>query len=315
MSKKFTLILVHPGGAEYDRDFGEICKKVQSLDPEIAAYATDISSKTPFAAAEWQRPTLIVVLWNKFQLKIPRGTIVRNHQINKLVQAQILKNAGLPTPPAVQFRFGMKLDPILFGEFVLIKPMDLHMTSKGEGVQVMRRTRLENLLPSDIPKSHPLHQAKGYIVQRLVDTGRYPTTYRVATFLGELLYGLRYQSFAASPELTSPDNVIEAGNFTQKGERKIEIFADDELFSLAKKVAVAFEKVPLLGIDFVRDHKSSQPFVLEVNPGGNTWHFSSKMWAGRRRQSPELIRRMKRQFSAFDAAARALVATTRRLAS
>jgi hypothetical protein len=37
-------------------------------------------------------------------------------------------------------------------------------------------------------------------------------------------------------------------NFTQKGDRKIEIFADEELFSLAKKVAGAFERVPLPGI-------------------------------------------------------------------
>lgn len=314
--RKFTLIVIHQRGADYERDFAEICGKVQSLDPEIAAYAADTHTRTPLPSSEWQRPTLVVALQNQFHLKVARGTVLHNHEIEKLVQGQILRRSGLPAPPAVPFRFGMKLDPILFGEFVLLKPMDFRLMSKGKGVQVMRRTRLESFRPTDMPMDHFLRQdKKGYIVQKLVNTGRYPTTYRVATFMGEVLYGLRYQSLDESPELTSPDSVIEAGNFTQKGHKSIELFADEELFSLARRVAGAFEKVPLLGIDFVRDCKSAQPFVLEVNSGGNTWHFASPMWAERRRQSPELIRGMKRQLSAFDAAARGLAETTRRLAS
>jgi hypothetical protein len=73
--------------------------------------------------------------------------------------------------------------------------------------------------------------------------------------------------------------------------------------------------VPLLGIDFVRDHESLQPYILEVNAGGNTWHFGSPAWEARRREMPEFIRRMKQQFSAFDAAAKGLVAKTLRFAS
>jgi hypothetical protein len=210
----------------------------------------------------------------------------------------------------------MMLDPILFGEFVLLKPLDWQLTSKGVGIQVMRRTRLEKLRPLNLPADHPMRRdRRGYIVQKLVNTGRFATTYRVATFLGELLYALRYQSLVPSPDLTAPDSEIEAGDFTQKGERRMELAEDEELFSLAKRVAEVFEKVPLLGIDFVRDYKSLKPYILEVNAGGNTWHFASRTWETRRREMPELIHGMKQQFSAYDAAARGLVAKTHQFAS
>ncbi len=95
----------------------------------------------------------------------------------------------------------------------------------------------------------------------------------------------------------------------------MEVFEDEELFSLAKRVAAVFEKMPLLGIDFVRDYESLRPYILEVNAGGNTWHFASRMWAARRRESPELIRSMKQQFSAYDAVAKGLAAKTHQFAS
>jgi hypothetical protein len=51
--------------------------------------------------------------------------------------------------------------------------------------------------------------------------------------------------------------------------------------------------------------------VLEVNAGGNTWHFSSPASAYWREKHPEHLEAMKRQFDAFKAAARALVRLTR----
>lgn len=114
---------IHPDRHPSDRDFGEICGKVQSL----ATYAANIHSRVPLPSAEWQKPALVIALQNRFQSKVARETFLRNHEIEKLVQGQILRKAGLPMPPAVQFRFGMKPDPIRFGEFVLLKPMDFRL--------------------------------------------------------------------------------------------------------------------------------------------------------------------------------------------
>ena len=85
--------------------------------------------------------------------------------------------------------------------------------------------------------------------------------------------------------------------------------------------------VPLLGMDIICEEKSGKPYVLECNPGGNTWHFSSKLTAGVRRRmggvtlvgekKAELLGRQMLidQFGAWDRAAEVLVEKTRQLAA
>ena len=55
----------------------------------------------------------------------------------------------------------------------------------------------------------------------------------------------------------------------------------------------------LLGIDVVRDIASGKSWVLEVNAGGNVWHFSSPGWAERRRLFPEVPRLTEQQLAAM----------------
>ena len=211
--------------------------------------------------------------------------ILRCRPIEKLQQQEILRSSNLPTPPAARFQFGMKLDPIMFGEFVLLKPLNPRLQSKGQGVHVMRRSRVESLTSRDVARDHPiLHDKHGYIVQKFISTGERATTYRVAMFLGSILFSAKYQSNNKSPSLSSPDRLIESGDFTQKGAKTITFEFEEDVLALARKVAPAFEDFPLLGVDFVRDSNSSRLYILEVNPGGNTWHFSSTMWAERRRR-------------------------------
>ena len=115
--------------------------------------------------------------------------------------------------------------------------------------------------------------------------------------------------------LSSDDAALINGNFTQKGDRTITFESEDDVLAVAKKTAEAFDHVPLLGIDIVRHASTSALYVLELNPGGNTWHFSSRMWEERRNKFPKLAQEMKTQFNAFDVSARALVEKTRLLAS
>jgi hypothetical protein len=312
---KRNLIIIHRG-PEYERDFDEITSRVIALDRDIITYHLPAGLSVDLPESTWQRPTLTVALTPKFKLQVKRGRILKCRPIGKLQQQEILRSSSLPTPPAARFEFGMKLDPIMFGEFVLLKPLNPRLQSKGQGVHVMRRSRVEALAPRDVGRNHPiLHDKHGYIVQKFISTGEKATTYRVATFLGSILFSAKYQSNNSSPSLSSPDTLIESGDFTQKGDKTITFEYEEDILSLARKVAPAFEDFPLLGVDFVRDCKSSKLYVLEVNPGGNTWHFSSSMWAERRRKNPELALSMKDQLGAFDVAAKALVEKTRLLAT
>lgn len=314
MSRR-NLILLHRG-RDYENDFREIAEKVHAIDPTITVVYAFAGLKANIPDSEWRFPTLTVAMCETFELPIKRGPVLRNFPINKFDQQEILRKARIPTPMAMPFQFGMRLDPILFGEHVILKPLDPRLGSHGLGIRVLRRARAEQTTPDDFEEDHPIRRTrKGYIVQKFVYTGEFPRTYRVTTFMGAPIYAATYTSNEASPPLDATDAILESGLFTQKIDRSIKFEMPDEFLGKAREVANAFDHIPLLGIDFVRDARTGQVYVLEVNAGGNTWHFSSRMWAEKRKANPNLVTEMKQQYAAFDVAAQALVDGVNRLAA
>jgi hypothetical protein len=105
--------------------------------------------------------------------------------------------------------------------------------------------------------------------------------------------------------------VIEAGQYANNAGTRTRRYIDEpDVLDLARRVARAVPDIPLHGIDIVRERRTGRLMVLEFNPGGNTWHFSST--AGRATQIEAGGReRLIAQFGAFDIAARVLVERTR----
>ena len=325
---KRNLILIHRG-SRYERDFGEIGRKIVALDREISVYTISMESKSQLPAAIWQNPTLVVSFTGKYNLQVRRGKILKNLPIDKLLQYQIFRKAGIPTPPTLAFKFGMMLDPLLFGDLLLIKPMDLNLTSKGDGVQLFRRRRIEQLRLHDFPPDHPIHvDRQGYLVQRFVDTGLYPSFHRVETLFGKILYSWHSTLQIPRCPLDAPDAEIERAIIaTQGGGKDRKLVKEPDILALAEKVHEAFASIPLLAIDILRDHTTGKLYVLECNPGGNTWHFSSQIGAKLRlgfgnatvngeKRAHEIARQMFiDQYGAFDIAAQVLVEKTQALAA
>jgi hypothetical protein len=324
---KYTLILIHRG-PEYERDFTEIVQKVVAIDPAIQVFFSSVQAKVRLPAQVWERPTLVVSLSDKFALPIKRGTILRSTIISKLGQAKRAREAGISVPPIQPFEFGMKLDPIVFGPLVILKPMTF--SSHGH-VQLFRRARAEMLRATDFPRNHVIHHdPQGYLVQKFIDTGDYPSWNRVMTFLGQPIYAVNGSLTVARPQLDSPDEILEKATVAIQGaSRQREWRVDDDVMSMAMKVGQVFSEVPLLATDILRDAQNQKLYFLECNPGGNVWHFSSNQPGGinLRLQLGEAAkhgekkalelgrRRMIDQFGAFDLIARTLVEKTRQLAS
>lgn len=308
-----NIILIHRG-PEYQGDFDEIGARVNALDRNITFYHLPHTLKANLPDAAWQHPTLTVSLAPKFRIAIRRGPVLRNHPIEKLAQQEVFRKHGIATPPALAYRPGMKLDPLLFGEFVMLKPIDLSLTSTGLGLLVFRRKRLETLRLSELPASHPLRDPDGFIVQRFIDTGAYPYSFRATTFLGEVLTLERFTSATRCPPLTADDAAIEAANYSTKGARRYAVERDADVEAFARRAAAAFSSIPLLGVDVLRD-EAGKLHVIEVNAGGNTWHYSSPMYDMHRWQNPGYYKDMRQQFGAFDIAARRLVEEARSRAS
>jgi len=325
---KRNLILVHRG-PQYENDFREIGKKILAIDRDIIihAFASDSSVQLPSLAWIW--PTLVVAFTSHFRLEVKRGAVLMNDQIEKFAQYKTFRAAGIPTPETLPFEFGKILDPLLFGELVLIKPMDLEMTSKGLGIQLFRRQRLERVQPKDFPAGHPIHKAHGrYLVQKFIDTGPYPSFHRVQTFFGKVIYSWHSTLQEPRCSLDAPDEEIERATIaSQGGEKDRKLVKEPDIVALAENVGAAFPTIPLLAIDVLREAGTGKLYVLECNPGGNTWHFSSNIGAKLRlgfgnaavngaERAHQLARRMfMEQYGAFDIVARTLVEKTHQLAS
>lgn len=319
-----NLILIHRG-PEYEEDFKEISEKIFALDPDITIYALAAGSDDQLPEAAWQRPTLTVALNPVFNLRVRRGPVLKNYQIDKLVQQRIFREAGIATPPMLPFTIGMRLDPIMFGEFVVIKPMSLDLTSHGDGIQIFRRRRLEDMQQRDFPQEHPIHRDRqGYLVQKFVDTGEYPTQHRLLSLFGERLFHYRTISSDARKSLGAANEELEKSIIATQSasHRRRELVSDARFAETARKLHSQLPEIPLLGIDILVEPATSRHFVIEINAGGNTWGFSSSLAAPLRRELGQQNARggrkfdrvgkklLKEQFGAFDLAAKVLLEKT-----
>ncbi len=324
-----NLIIIHRG-ADYVRDFSEIAGKISALDPRIAVFCVDPRASRVMPDDDWGRPTLTVALMSNFRVGIRRGPVLMNRAIHKTGQYRAFVEAGLPTPPTMRFIPGMKLDPIVFGEYVVIKPLDPDLASYGRGIQLFRRKKLETMTIASFPRDHLIHRDRqGYIVQRFVDTGPLLLLYRVQTLFGVPLFCFFAREKVPLPQLAGTDEEIERHRITSNtGDFRLRTLCSEaDVLELGSRVGQALPDIPILGIDIIREEKSGKLFVLECNPGGNTWHFSSKLAIGIRQQigggslvGAKTAERTGRQmlidqFGAFDRAAEVLVEKTNHLAA
>jgi hypothetical protein len=82
--------------------------------------------------------------------------------------------------------------------------------------------------------------------------------------------------------------------------------ADPELLAFARRMSQALPDVPLQGLDIIKEKTTGRLFALESNPGGNTWHFSSRHAAKTRAELGNGREILLRQFNALERAAEAL---------
>jgi hypothetical protein len=318
---KNLILMAWPGLLDY-RDLVEIANEVVRLAPDIAAHIiSPLDTADVLSADKWQRPTLIVSFGLLGKFSPPRGRVLNNSPLTKLEQYQRFKRAGLPCPHIEVFEMGSSYDENTWGEFVVLKPGLRELTSHGRGVHLIRTRRL-NELSRGRCRQGPLASSSPILVQQFINTGSLPTYWRALTMFGNTLYCMKFWSPIAMPELTAPDEEIEAAiiepkhpdivsRFKQAEIRSLE--KDEEVVEFARTVHKVTPLVPLLGIDIVREAGTGKLYVIENNSGGNVWHFSSpRSRLGR----TEITREDRiRQFGAWKVAAATLVHKTRELAT
>lgn len=314
-----NLILVFDPELHGADDFRQIASRIAARAPDVRPFVvlTSASAAASVPLEAWRDPTLTVAFGPSRGFRPARGPVIASRQISKIDQYTRFRDAGIATPATALFSFGMELPEAEFGTHVVLKPVDLSITSYGDFVQLMRTARARALTPRNLPPDHPA-QGGRLLVQAFVDTGPHPARTRVLTLFGEPLYAQVARLVHARPALESDDATLEGAVIATNAAAEIvrsirEIEADDDpgVVTFARRIAAVFPDVPLLGIDILRRYGDGALFALEVNAGGNTWHFSSPTWAANRAAFPAVVDEMYNQFNALDTAARTLIAVTR----
>jgi hypothetical protein len=305
--RKNLVLMTHPGRQD-PRDFEAIAAEIARLAPEITVHIV-----RPFDTAalieDWNLRSLIVSLADLRHFQPPRGRLFQAAFIPKYEEYLAFAAAGVPTPLTSVFRMGRPFDYARHKSLVVAKPTKMGSMSHGDQVVLMRRERVEQVVPARFPPGLTSDEAP-VIVQDFIDTGTIPEHFRVLVLFGEPLFCYRTTSKIERSPLDAPDADLESSRVANNAPgRMIEFVADAEAIEFAKRASRATWWLPLHALDLVREKRTGALYVLESNPGGNTWVFSSQMG----KETRSLVggaEPFKKQFGAWNIAAKALIGAT-----
>lgn len=306
----YTLIIICRD--EHDEaDFQAIAQKVAEQAPDIRPVVLRAWSGLRPPPGLWSRPALVVAFRKTFELVPQRGTVLRVRTVYKTDQYQLFLKAGLSTPKTGVFKFGVKPDPAEWSDYVILKP--LRINSKGLGVHLVRTKRVPALTPGLFKTNHPIHKDV-YLIQQFIDTGDYPTHFRVETLLGEALCCRTIFSLRKRPSLFASDRTLLDGrlasNAVLASSNKTAPARDDEVIAFARQMDRAIADCPVKGCDVLREVGTGKLYALECNTRGKSWAFSSPD-GDNARQAFGGKQAMIDHLGAWDAAAKGFIERTR----
>jgi hypothetical protein len=271
-----NLLLVVYNPQEHRETFGEVARHVRQYAPDVRPLVVTDRRYRWHRIPRALRPTMVFSPVPLQRLRPLRGVVFQGCDLSKSEQQRALERLGLPVPRWTRLTATAEPDLAAFGPYVVTKP-DGGM--RGAYVKIKRKDRVRWKPPPD-----PLESGNpDWIVQEFIYTGVWPVTYRVSTLFGEVLYAMRGEASHASRPLR--------GRYAFAGGRDVggasivasargstwSLAEDPEVLALARRAHEAFPDIPLLGVDIIREHGTGRLYVLEANPTGWTWHFSSRM--------------------------------------
>jgi len=237
------------------------------------------------------------------------GTVYACRHFSKLEQIERLARQGLPVPLTATLTRDLAVDTARWGRYVVVKPLRGWM---GRNVYLVKTADLFARYAE-----LTLNDNRAMVIQPYIEHSENgcPTEYRVLTLFGQVLYSARNSWAMARPpleEIAADREGIIASNDKHFG-RVRTVCNDPEIIALGEHAHAAFPQCPVLGVDVVRDAETKKLYVMEVNPAGATWHFSSPL--ANNFFTAEHRRDLYAQFGALDRVAELLIEKTRQEAT
>ena len=194
-----------------------------------------------------------------------------------------------------------------WGPYVVVKPPSL---AKGVRVQLVATRDVAARL-EELTRSGPM------LVQPYVEhsVDGCPTSYRVLTLFGRVL--CCHLTRWAAPRGSLDEIAASAQGTIATNSRQVgcvrELSNDAEVIAFAEQAQSAFPECARARRRRGAGDPTGKLHILEVNPEGLTWHFSSP--AARAELPAEFVRGLYTQFNALDRTAQLLIEKTRAQAS
>lgn len=305
---RWNLVLV--SWSEHARtraDLEEIARRVSAVDPAISAqvvahHKIDQLRLLPL----WLRPTLSVSFFALERRKLLPGRLTTGVRLHKHGEYARLDAAGLPVPRWCILTPETKLEPAEWGPYVVVKPSAGRL---GALVRIQKTTRVRYQPPEALPVDH-YGRVAPMLVQEFVYTGEWPESYRVVTLFGTVLLCYRQVTRGRGHPLKSRFDFKATGGVSvvsNTQEMEVTLSRDAEVIALAERAhREAFDDLPMLSFDIVRDADTGVLFILECHAHGS-WMFAADIGRGIEAANNVDFRA---QFDALDRAARILARET-----
>ncbi len=304
-SHKYNLILLHTPGKQDVSDFLTIKNMMLGRAPEIQTLVFSLPYR--FADQDLRQinrlPTLVFSPMPIELNRSIRGTrLIVPKNATKEAEIKLLSDAGFPVPQSFIITNLADAPKFDSGPFVVVKP---NRGSQGKDVKLVRA---DELLHYGKSISDPT--VTEFMIQEWIDTGAFPSSYRVLTALGEPIYCVKSTALNMVVDIQHipPEGILVCSNGQ---ERKVELANDEDVIELAKRIHRTLSFTPVMGIDILRHQATKKLYIIELNSAGWTWHLSSNHGKGLQMQFHLDIYN---QFGALKVLTEALIGATRNLA-
>ena len=134
-----------------------------------------------------RHPTMIFSPVQLKRFRPLRGTIFQGKKLSKSTECRLLESHGIPVPKWTLMSQNYQPDLTDHASYVVVKP---DVGGRGADVKIKRKGRVR-WIP---PVTEFARRAEQWMVQQMVYTGPWPTSYRVTTLFGEVLWSLKIEA-------------------------------------------------------------------------------------------------------------------------
>jgi hypothetical protein len=272
---KRNLVLVANPAANHQPDFLQLQRMIAEHSPSIRTFVWQDWSYRWRRWTAATRPTLVFSPVPLQHFQPARGKVFTGQALAKSQEYVALVAAGIAVPPYCLMTEANPRPAELptLGKYVVAKP---DRGGRGAHVRIMRSARAH----WEPTRSDIAGRSDALLAQAFVYTGPWPTSYRVTTLFGQVLWALKVEASHSRAPLETADGFDRSPGLSVVSNSKgclMSLCFDQEIIRFAEKAHAAFPQIPLLGIDVMQRQPDGELFVIEVNASGWVWHFSSPL--------------------------------------